>query len=267
MTTESALHERLARLEEQLAQEILGRRDAEAVARAAIEVKQQFLAGMSHELRTPLNAILLYSELLQDSAEADGLPKIQHDADRIHGAGKHLLALINDILDVSKIEAGQMELRLERFALAPLVDELVATLQPLVERNRNRFEIDLAAAPVELTTDSTRLRQVLSNLLSNAAKFTKDGVVALRIATDGPRMVRFVVEDSGIGIDPEQLGRIFHEFVQAESDTARRFGGTGLGLALVKRFTELLGGTVSVVSEVGKGSTFTVTLPLEAGQG
>ncbi len=233
----------------------------------ASNAKSAFLANMSHELRTPLNAILLYSELLQDSAESDGLPRIQHDADRIHAAGKHLLALINDILDVSKIEAGQMELRVERVALAPLVDELVATLQPLVEQNRNRFEVDLASAPAELATDSTRLRQVLSNLLSNAAKFTKDGVVSLRVAADGPRAVRFVVQDSGIGIDREQLGRIFHEFVQADADTARRFGGTGLGLALVKRFTELLGGTVTVVSEVGRGSTFTITLPLEPGAG
>ena len=232
----------------------------------ASNAKSAFLAHMSHELRTPLNAILLYSELLQDGSQADVQPRIQRDAGRIHAAGKHLLALINDILDVSKIEAGQMELRIERVALGPLVEELVATLQPLVEQNRNRFILDLESAPADLWTDAVRLRQVLSNLLSNAAKFTHDGSVLLRVAADGPGTVRFVVEDTGIGIDPDRLGGIFREFVQAESDTARRFGGTGLGLALVKRFTELLGGTVSVASEVGKGSTFTVTLPAQPGE-
>ena len=235
-------------------------RQTEALQLAS-NAKSTFLANMSHELRTPLNAILLYSELLQESARDDGLTKMLRDADRIHGAGRHLLALINDILDVSKIEAGQMHLHVEDVELRPLLDELVATLQPVIENNGNRFLLETARAPARLTTDPTRLRQILSNLLANSAKFTKDGLVSLQVETGAEDTIVFLVGDSGIGMESEQLDRVFLEFVQAEAGTARKYGGTGLGLTLVRRFTELLGGTVSVESAPGMGSVFRVTLP------
>lgn len=227
----------------------------------ASNAKSAFLANMSHELRTPLNAILLYSELLQESAREDGLPKMLRDADRIHGAGRHLLALINDILDVSKIEAGQMELHLEEIELRPLVDELVATLQPVVEKNHNRFLVDASRAPDRMLTDAIRLRQILSNLLANSAKFTRDGLVSLQIEPGEDDTVVFLVSDSGIGMEPDQLDRIFQEFVQAEAGISRKFGGTGLGLTLVRRFTGLLGGQVKAESAPGMGSEFRVSLP------
>ena len=227
----------------------------------ASNAKSAFLANMSHELRTPLNAILLYAELLQQSAEEEGMTRMLRDADKIQGAGRHLLALINDILDVSKIEAGQMDLHLEDVDLRRLLDELVATLQPVVEKNGNRFLVDADRAPVRIRTDPTRLRQILSNLLANSAKFTKDGLVSLQIEVGRGDTVEFLVSDSGIGMDPGQMDRVFLEFVQAEAGTSRRYGGSGLGLTLVRRFTELLGGTVVAESAPDMGSVFRVTLP------
>jgi signal transduction histidine kinase len=234
-------------------------RQTQAVQLAS-QAKSAFLANMSHELRTPLNAILLYSELLQEDAIEHGLKSIQADAAKIQGAGRHLLGLIDDILDVSKIEAGHMRLHVEDVELGPFLADLVATLGPVVERNGNRFWAELDQAPVHLRTDALRLRQVLSNLLSNAGKFTESGEVVLTVRTE-ENEIAFTVRDTGIGMSNEELKRVFQEFVQAETGTTRKYGGTGLGLALVRRFTELLGGRVEASSQPGMGTSFVVHLP------
>lgn len=228
----------------------------------ASQAKSAFLANMSHELRTPLNAILLYSELLQEDAHEHGLEGIQMDATKIQGAGRHLLGLIDDILDVSKIEAGQMRLHVEEMELRPFLVDLVSTLRPVVEKKGNRFRAELSQAPAQIRTDGVRLRQILSNLLSNAGKFTERGDVTLEVGTAGSEIV-FAVHDTGIGMSGEELQRVFQEFVQADTGTTRKYGGTGLGLALVRRFAELLGGRVEARSEPGVGTTFTVRLPAE----
>ena len=227
----------------------------------ASQAKSAFLANMSHELRTPLNAILLYAELLQEDATEHGLKNIQADASKIHGAGRHLLGLIDDILDVSKIEAGHMKLEVAELEMGPFLADLIATLEPMVERNSNQFHADLALAPLTIWTDALRLRQVLSNLLSNAGKFTEHGEITLRVET-ADEDVCFSVHDTGIGMTEEELNRVFQEFVQADTGTTRKYGGTGLGLALVRRLTGLLGGRVDAKSESGVGTTFTVRLPL-----
>jgi PAS domain S-box-containing protein len=232
------------------------RRDAEA----ANSAKSQFLASMSHELRTPLNAIIGYSEMLQEDATDRGETASIADLEKIHAAGKHLLALINDVLDLSKIEAGKMDLYLETFEVAPLVEQVATTVQPLVEKNGNRLELRCLPGLGTMHSDVTRIRQVLLNLLSNAAKFTDRGVITLEVDRDGPDVV-FRVRDTGIGMTPEQLGRLFEAFTQAEAGTAAKYGGTGLGLAISRRFCRLMGGDVSVTSEGGQGSTFTVRLP------
>jgi signal transduction histidine kinase len=234
-----------------------------AEAETASRAKSSFLANMSHELRTPLNAILLYSELLQDEALECGLGELNPDLERIQGSGRHLLSLIDDILDLSRIEAGRMTVFPEVCELSTLLDELSAAVQPLCARNRNRFRMELEPGLRNLVTDYRKLRQTLYNLLSNAAKFTQDGQVELTIKSlpgTVPK-VCFVVADTGIGMSPEQLERVFQEFAQAEESTAREFGGTGLGLTLAKRFVELLAGELRVESLPGKGSRFTVLLP------
>jgi signal transduction histidine kinase len=236
------------------------------VAHLASQAKSAFLAHMSHELRTPLSAILLYSELLQEDASAQGMLKIKDDATKIHGAGRHLLGLIDGILDLSKIEAGHMKIEIATVALGPFLTDLVTTLEPVVTRNGNRFEAHLDGAPDQIRTDAVRLRQVLSNLLGNAAKFTKDGQVILQVEATGAA-VQFTVSDTGIGMSEEALARVFDEFVQADTSTARKYGGTGLGLALVRRFSELLGGRVEVHSQLGKETTFIVTLPIAGPSG
>jgi len=228
----------------------------------ASQAKSAFLANMSHELRTPLNAILLYSELLQEEAGEHGLQTLQGDASKIQGAGRHLLGLIDDILDVSKIEAGHMKLHVEEVPLGPFLSDLVATLEPVVERNGNQFHTDLTRAPERIRTDVLRLRQILSNLLSNAGKFTERGEVILRVEST-PREVRFEVWDTGIGMSEDELSRVFQEFVQADTSTTRKYGGTGLGLALVRRLTALLGGHVEARSEPGIGTSFVLCLPIE----
>jgi len=236
-------------------------RQTQAVQLAS-QAKSAFLANMSHELRTPLNAILLYSELLQEDATDHGLLSIQADAAKIQGAGRHLLSLIDDILDVSKIEAGHMKLHVEEMDLPAFLTDLISALRPLIEKNGNHFHTDLSEAPASLKTDSLRLRQVLSNLLSNAGKFTRNGSVHLRVSASDHHIV-FTISDTGIGMTEDELARVFLEFVQAESGTTKRFGGTGLGLALVKRFTRLLGGTIEAQSQPEAGTTFTLKLPLE----
>jgi signal transduction histidine kinase/CheY-like chemotaxis protein len=226
--------------------------------------KSVFLANMSHELRTPLNAIIGYSEMLQEDAADQGAEDLVPDLRKVNAAGRHLLGLINAVLDLSKIEAGKMDLHLEEFSVPEMVHDLAGVVQPLAEKNDNRFELTCDAAAGSMLADLTKLRQVLLNLLSNAFKFTDRGVVALEVAReasgDGDWMV-FRVRDSGIGLTPEQMGRLFQEFVQAEASTAGRYGGTGLGLALSRRLCRLMGGEITVASEAGLGSTFTVRLP------
>jgi len=233
-------------------------------ADAANRTKSQFLANMSHELRTPLNAIIGYAEILQDDAADSGQEETVADLQKIEGAGRHLLGLINDILDLSKIEAGRMDVFIEDVAIAAMVDEVGAIVQPLAAKNGNRFEVVAAADIGSFRTDRTKLKQSLLNLLSNAAKFTKNGLLTLtieRILHEGRPMVRFAVRDSGIGMDTEQMGRIFQAFSQADASTTKKYGGTGLGLAITRHFCLLLGGSVTATSQPGEGSTFEIILP------
>ena len=228
----------------------------------ASEHKSQFLANMSHELRTPLNAIIGFSEMLREDAEAAG--QDLEPLDRVLGAGRHLLALINDILDLSKIEAGRMELHLESFALAPLIEGVIKTIEPLAAKNGNQVAVHCDAAIGTMHADQMRLRQALLNLLSNANKFTDRGTISIDARQgqeDGRDGVTISIADTGIGMTPEQMGKLFQEFSQATSTTASKYGGTGLGLAISRRFCQMMGGDITVASEPGRGSTFTVRLP------
>jgi signal transduction histidine kinase len=229
----------------------------------ASERKSQFLASMSHELRTPLNAIIGLTEMMVSNAARFGTEKAQEPLQRVNAAGTHLLSLINEILDLSKIEVGKLELNLEPVNLARLVDEVIGTAGQLAEKNKNRLVVDAQENLGALITDSMRLKQILLNLLSNACKFTKEGEVALRVrrVADGRDWVELAVADTGIGLTAEQQAKLFQEFTQADSLTARRYGGTGLGLALSRKLARMMGGDVTVTSEPGKGSVFTVRLP------
>jgi signal transduction histidine kinase len=229
----------------------------------ASERKSQFLASMSHELRTPLNAIIGLTEMMVSNAARFGTEKAQEPLQRVNAAGTHLLSLINEILDLSKIEVGKLELNLEPVNLARLVDEVIGTAGQLAEKNKNRLAVEAQEDLGTLTADSMRLKQILLNLLSNACKFTKEGEVALRVrrVADGRDWVELAVADTGIGLTAEQQAKLFQEFTQADSLTARRYGGTGLGLALSRKLARMMGGDVTVTSEPGKGSVFTVRLP------
>jgi signal transduction histidine kinase len=230
----------------------------------ASQHKSQFLANMSHELRTPLNAIIGVSEMLREDAEA--LKQDVEPLDRVLGAGRHLLALINDILDLSKIEAGRMELQFEDFALAPLIEGVVKTVEPLAAKAGNQLVVRCDGAIGSLHADSMRLRQALLNLMSNANKFTERGTItvdARQAQENGRSWITIAVADTGIGMTLEQMGKLFQEFSQADASTTRKYGGTGLGLAISKRFCEMMGGDITVESEPGKGSVFTVRLPRE----
>ncbi len=269
---------------------------ARDAAEAANKAKSTFLANMSHELRTPLNAIIGYSEMLQEEVEEMGLDDIAPDLQKIHMAGKHLFSLINNILDLSKIEAGKMDLNLENFNVVTLIDEVVVTIMPLVQKNKNRLVTHYADNVDVMYSDSTKIRQVLLNLLSNASKFTTRGTITLTIskATDieawlpttcsptpsaytdttrkyatasatnsdtSPEWYIFQVTDTGIGITPEQVEKLFQAFTQADSSTTRKYGGTGLGLVISRHFCCMMGGDIAVASEYGNGTTCTIYLP------
>jgi signal transduction histidine kinase/putative methionine-R-sulfoxide reductase with GAF domain len=228
----------------------------------ASQHKSQFLANMSHELRTPLNAIIGVTEMLREDAEA--LKQDIEPLDRVLGAGRHLLSLINDILDLSKIEAGRMELHVESFALAPLIGDVVKTIEPLATKNSNKVAVHCAADMGTMHADQMRLRQALLNLMSNANKFTERGTINIdgrQGQENGRDWITLAVADTGIGMTPEQMGRLFQEFSQASSTTASKYGGTGLGLAISRRFCQMMGGDITVESEPGRGSTFTIRLP------
>jgi signal transduction histidine kinase len=229
----------------------------------ASENKSQFLASMSHEMRTPLNAIIGLTEMMVADAARLGTDKAQEPLRRVHGAGIHLLGIINQVLDLSKIEAGKLELCPSSIDLAALIDDVIGTARPLAEQNGNSLTVDIDADLGALTVDPLRLRQILLNLLSNACKFTKQGEVTLRARSiaDGRGSIEFAVADTGIGMTQEQQGKLFEEFSQADASTARRYGGSGLGLAIARKLARMMGGDVTVTSEPGKGSVFTARLP------
>ena len=219
---------------------------------------------MSHELRTPMNAIIGYTEMLTEDAEDLGQDDFIPDLKKILAAGKHLLALINDVLDLSKIEAGKMTLFLEEFEVASLIDDVTTTIQPLVDKNSNQLIVDVDARAGTIKADETKIRQTLFNLLSNASKFTQEGTIRLEAHRQSRGAVDWMVykvADTGIGMSEEQMAKVFEEFTQADSSTTRKFGGTGLGLTISKKFCQLMGGDVTVESEEGKGTTFIVELP------
>ncbi|WP_289141772.1 hybrid sensor histidine kinase/response regulator [uncultured Brevibacillus sp.] len=260
------VNQELQELNDQL-EELVNERTAELSkardeAVAASHIKSQFLANMSHELRTPLNAILGYSEMLKEEAEDMNEQSFADDLGKIHHAGKHLLSLINDILDLSKIEAGKMDLFLENVDIPEMIEEVLTTVTPLVEANHNQLEVEYPEGTIE--TDITKFRQILFNLLSNASKFTQNGTISLTVrheAQAGTPGISIAVTDSGIGMSQEQIEHIFLAFKQADSSTTRKYGGTGLGLAISKRLCQYMGGTITVDSELGKGTTFIVWLP------
>jgi signal transduction histidine kinase len=229
----------------------------------ASEHKSQFVASMSHELRTPLNAIIGLTEMMVTNAPRFGTEKALEPLQRVNRAGTHLLGLINQVLDLSKIEAGKLELNPQTVQLAPLIDEVIGTARQLAEQNKNRLVVEAQENLGALTVDPMRLRQILLNLLSNACKFTKAGEVRLRArkVADGRDWIELSVSDTGIGMTVEQQAKLFEEFSQAEATTAQRFGGTGLGLAITRKLARMMGGDVTVTSEPGKGSVFTLRLP------
>jgi signal transduction histidine kinase len=229
----------------------------------ASENKSQFVSSVSHELRTPLNAIIGLTEMMVTNAARFGTEKALEPLKRVNAAGTHLLGLINQVLDLSKIEAGKLELNPESVNLAPLIDEVIGTAGQLAEKNKNRLVVEAEKNLGAVTVDPMRLRQILLNLLSNACKFTKQGEVKLKVrkVVNGGNWIELAVSDTGIGMTPEQQAKLFAEFTQADSLTARRFGGTGLGLAISRKLARMLGGDVTVTSESGKGSVFTVRMP------
>ncbi len=239
---------------------------AKHAAEDASRAKSAFLANMSHELRTPLNAIIGYSEMLEEETRDSGKAENLHDLRKIQSAGKHLLSLINDVLDLSKIEAGKMGLHLETFDVSLMVEDMVTTLQPAIAKNSNNVRVRLADDAGMMRADATKVRQILFNLMSNACKFTDHGTISLDVsqsAMEGQEWIRFRVKDTGIGISSKQQEKLFQEFTQADATISRKYGGTGLGLAISYRFVQMMKGRISVESQEGRGSTFTVYLPVQ----
>jgi len=252
----------------ELRQQNLELEEARELSEVANRTKSQFLANMSHELRTPLNAIIGYSEILQEDAADSGQEQIVPDLKKIEGAGRHLLGLINDILDLSKVEAGKMDVFIEDIDISSLLDEVKSIITPLVAKNGNKLEVHLAEHIGSMRTDRTKVKQCLLNVLSNASKFTQSGKLTVdvkRLETDHP-MIQIAISYTGIGMSEEQLGRLFQAFSQADASTTKKFGGTGLGLVITRHFCRLLGGDISVASRMGAGSTFTITLPDQASE-
>jgi signal transduction histidine kinase/DNA-binding response OmpR family regulator len=250
----------LGRLEEQNSELEIARKHADEANKA----KSQFLANMSHELRTPLNAIIGYSEMMKEEAEEDGMEEIVPDLNRINHAGEHLLTLINAVLDLSKIEAGKMEVYCEEFSIKELADEVANTIRPVIENNHNQLEINIADDVNEMNSDLIKVKQILFNLISNASKFTENGKISLSVSKSnmpGKNGYNFSVKDTGIGMTEQQVSKLFSPFIQADVSTTRKYGGTGLGLTICKQFCELLGGKIEVKSEVNVGTEFIVRLP------
>jgi signal transduction histidine kinase/DNA-binding response OmpR family regulator len=260
-TREQSLSQAVEQRTAQLAETMKTAQQAKAQAEEANATKSKFLANMSHELRTPLNAIIGYSEILVEEMNDLEVPSLIPDVQKIHGAGKHLLGLINNILDLSKVEAGKVELFLETFAIAPLMKEITDTLHPLLAKNHNTLVVDCPGDIGSMRSDITKLRQSLFNLLSNASKFTENGTVTLTVERREPDWITFLVRDTGIGMTPEQQAKLFQAFSQADASTTRKYGGTGLGLVITQQFCKLLGGEIRVESEAGQGTTFIMQLP------
>ena len=230
----------------------------------ANHAKSQFLANMSHELRTPLNAIIGYSEMLVDEARDSGLERLTDDLNRIHTAGRHLLGLIDDVLDLSKIEAGKMDLKSEEFLLQTVIEDVAATVRPLVDERGNSLTVDCPAHLAPMYSDQMKVRQILSNVLSNAAKFTRNGSIAVTVrpaAEDDGDWITIEIADTGIGMTASQLEKVFEEFIQADNSTTREYGGTGLGLAISRQMAHMLGGEISAASTPDEGSVFSIRLP------
>jgi signal transduction histidine kinase len=237
-------------------------------AELANAAKSTFLASMSHELRTPLNAIIGITEMLHEDARDCNREDEIEPLDRVLRAARHLLALINDVLDLSKIEAGRMELHIESFPVAPLIHDVVKTIEPMATKNGNRVVVNYPPTIDSMRSDQIRVRQALLNLASNAEKFTENGTVSITAQQrqdKGAEWITIVVADTGIGMTRQQMGKLFQEFSQADSSTTRKYGGTGLGLAISRRFCQMLGGDITVESEQGCGSTFTINLPMNCG--
>ncbi|GAB4364398.1 MAG: hypothetical protein Kow00121_00010 [Elainellaceae cyanobacterium] len=245
----------------QLAESMKAAQEAKIQAEEANQTKSKFLANMSHELRTPLNAILGYSEMLIEETTDMKIPSLIPDIQKIHGAGQHLLGLINNILDLSKVESGKMELFLETFTIAPLIEEVADTFRPLLAKNHNTLVVHGPATVGSMRADITKLRQSLFNLLSNACKFTENGTITLAVERREANWITFAVSDTGIGMTPEQQAKLFQAFTQADVSTTRKYGGTGLGLVITQQFCKIMGGDIQVESEAGKGTTFTIRLP------
>ncbi|MCC6588550.1 MAG: HAMP domain-containing protein [Bryobacterales bacterium] len=271
LSARDQLEDRVAERTEQLVAEVTERKSIELdliaardAAEASNRAKSMFLANMSHELRTPLNAIIGYSELLEETAGPDADPDTTADLRRIQSAGRHLLALINDVLDLSKIEAGRMEVRNERLTVGAIIDEAVDTARPLIQRNGNVLTVDCELRHLSMTADRVKFRQSLLNLLSNAAKFTENGAIALRVhlmQSEHRTWLDWSVTDTGIGIAPDEMSKLFKSFSQVDSSSTRRHGGTGLGLAISQKLCHMMGGFIFAESVPNCGSTFTIRMP------
>ncbi len=275
MTMLALYYDRVMRIRMSVEQEMNDQRDRLQQLRAAMEAaeaasrrKSIFLAKMSHELRTPLNVVIGYAEMLRETFEDREETHKTEDLDRIHAAGRHLLALVNNVIDLSSIESNRLELSTEPVRVSSLVDEVVATASPLVAKRDNRLVVNMPEDIGTIELDALKVRQSILNLLSNAAKFTTKGTIMLtvlsRATADNGAMMVIEVTDNGIGMTPEGVKRIFEDFAQAENDTASKFGGTGLGLALTRRFCQMMGGTIGVRSERGIGTSFTIEIPIRA---